>query len=177
MTKPIIGRGLYGLWGPVSDPGETVFTQMVVREIPGIDVGRSPYRDYEVNQVAADFNAAPDAIHLLWASSLGANNCPIVALYTHVVIHGMWGFQASEYGAKVGIPANVLFAHESYNPGIGMLMTGGLGSYEWTLAPGNHVTNLITTKRHSFHPGETPEMMEMFVAEMKRVVATAQTVP
>ena len=174
MTRPIIGRGMFGMFGPLTDPGETVFTQMVVREFPGIDVGKSPYRDYEVNQIAADFNAAPDAIKLLWGSSLGANNCSVVAAYTHGVIHGMWGFQASEYGAKVPIPANVLFAHEVYNPNV--FATGGLGAYEWTLAAGNSVTNLYVSKRYDAHPGETSSVMAMFMAEMKRVVAAAQAV-
>jgi hypothetical protein len=172
MTRPVMGRGLFGMFGPLTDPGETIFTQMVAREFPGIDVGRSPYRDYEVNQIAADFNAVPGAIKLLWGSSLGASNCPVVALYTHTVIHGMWGFQASEYGAKVAIPTNVLFAHEVYNPNV--FATGGLGAYEWTLAPGNTVTGLNISKRYDAHPGETPAVMAMFIAEMKRVVAAAQ---
>lgn len=170
-SRPILGRGMFGMYGPVTDPGETIFTQMVVREIPGIDVGRSPYRDYEVNQIAADFNAKPDAIKLLWGSSLGANNCPVVAAYSHVVIHGAWGFQASEFGSKVPFPNNVLFAHEVYNPSILMM---GLGAYEWTKQTNNNVTNLYTSKRYDFHPGETPEVMAMFIAEMKRVVAAAK---
>lgn len=174
MSRPVIGRGMFGMWGPVSDPGETAFTELVKREIPGIDVGRSPYRDYEVNQIVSDLTGAPaDAIRLVWGSSLGANNCPVVAAYApHVVIHGMWGFQASLYGAQVPVYANVLFAHEVYNPDLAM--TGGLGAYEWVKAPGNHVTNLYRSKRSDFHPGETPEVMSMFIAEMKRVVDAAQ---
>jgi hypothetical protein len=173
MNRPVIGRGMCGLWGAITDLGETIFTQMVAKEIPGIDIGRSPYRDYEVNQIAMDLNnAPPNAILLLWGSSLGANNCPVVATYApHVVIHGMWGFQASLYGAQVPIPANVLFAHEVYSS---IVMTGGLGAYEWGRTTDNHVTNLYLSKRYDFHPGETSPVMAMFIAEMKRVIAAAQ---
>jgi hypothetical protein len=164
---------MYGMWGPLTDPGEDVFSQEVAKL--GVDIGRSPYRDYKVNEIATDFNSSPPgAIRLVWGSSLGCNNCPIVAAYApHVVIHGMWGFQASLYGAQVPIPANCLFAHEVYNPNLAM--TGGLGAYEWTKAPDNHVTNLYLSKRYDFHPGETTQVMEMFLAEMKRVIDAAQS--
>lgn len=173
----IIGRGMYGMYGPVTDPGEREFT-LKVAEL-GVDVGQSPYRDYEVDQIVADINAAPaDATILVWGSSLGANNCPVVASYisrdipqSYIkrVIHGMWGFQASLYGAQVPIPSNVLFAHEVYNPL--WIETMGLGAYEWVRASGNTTTNLYLSKRYDLHPGETEQAQAMFLAEIQRVIA------
>ena len=169
MARPVIGRGIYGQFGPVTDPGEREFSAKVAAL--GVDIGDSPYRDYQVSQIVADFNAAPaDAVLLLWGSSLGANNCPVVVAYTpHRIIHGMWGFQASLYGAQVPIQPNCLFAHEAYNPI--WIQTMGLGAYEWVLAQGNHKTNLYVSKRYDFHPGETEQVQAMFLAEMARVIA------
>jgi hypothetical protein len=163
----VIGRGMYGQFGPLTDPGEREFSAKVAAL--GVDVGLSPYNHYDVNQIVIDFNAAPaDATLLLWGSSLGANNAPIVAAYTHRIIHGMWGFQASDYGAKVPITSNVLFAHEVYNPNwVGTL---GLGHYEWVLASNNRTTNLYLSARYSMHPGETELSQAMFLAEMQRVI-------
>jgi hypothetical protein len=170
MTRPVIGRGMYGMWGALTDIGEheREFTDKV--EVLGVDVGKSLYRDYQVAEIAADFNAAPpDAILLVWGFSLGANNCNVVASYTHRLIHGMWGFQASDDGAKVPIPSNVLFAHEVYNPS--WLGTAGLGHYEWVIAPNNHRTNLYLSKRWDMHPGATERSQAMFLAEIERVIA------
>ncbi len=160
---------MYGQYGPLTDPGEREFSAKVAGL--GVDIGQSPYRDYQVNEIVTDFNtASPDAILLLWGSSLGANNCPVVAAYTpHRIIHGMWGFQASEYGAKVPIQANVLFAHEVYNPA--WPGTLGLGHYQWVRAVNNHVTNLYLSARYDMHPGETERSQEMFLAEIQRVIA------
>jgi hypothetical protein len=167
MTRPVIGRGMYGMWGPVTDGGEREFSAKVAAL--GVEVGLSPYRDSDVNQIAHDFNEAPaDAVLLVWGSSLGANNCPIVAAYTHRTIHGIWGFQASEFGAKVPIPNNVLFAHEVYNPS--WLESMGLGHYQWVLAHGNHRTNLYLSARYDMHPGETERSQAMFLAEMERII-------
>lgn len=170
MTRPVIGRGMYGLWGPVTDSGEREFSEKV--KALGVDIGASPYRDYEVNQIVADFNAAaPDTVRLLWGSSLGANNCPLVAFYAPtVVIHGMWGFQASLDGAQIPISANTLFAHEVYNPI--WLQTMGLGAYQWVKANGNTKTSLYDEPRYDFHPGETEEVQAKFLAEMQRIIAS-----
>ncbi len=167
-TRPIIGRGMYGQYGPMTDPGEREFSAKVAGL--GVDIGKSPYRDYQVSEIVADFNTAPpDAILLLWGSSLGANNAPVVLAYVpHRIIHGMWGFQASEYGAKVPIQPNCLFAHEVYNPA--WPGTLGLGHYQWVLAPNNHSTNLYLSARYDMHPGETERSQEMFLAEMQRII-------
>jgi hypothetical protein len=160
---------MFGMWGPVTDFGEKEFTEKV--QALGVDIGNSPYRDYEVGQIVTDFNAAPpDAIRLLWGSSLGANNCPVVAVYApKIIINGMWGFQASEYGAQVPIPSNVLYAHEAYNPN--WVATGGLGAYKWVKAAGNTVTNLYLTASYDGHPGTTEAMQAKFLAEIGRVIA------
>ena len=169
MTRPVIGRGMYGMWGPVTDHGEVEFSQKV--RALGVDIAGSPYRDYQVDQIVADFTAAPaGSILLLWGSSLGANNCPVVASYApNIVINGMWGFQASLYGSQVPIPSNVLYAHEAFNPN--WIETGGLGAYQWVKAAGNAVTSLYTTPTSDGHPGETEAMQAKFLAEIGRVIA------
>lgn len=169
-TPPLAyGFGIYGMWGPASDPGERQFTDRV--KALGVDVGESPYRDYEVGRIVdAIKSLPPDAKVILWGSSLGANNCPIVSAYIpRRQIAGMWGFQASDHGAKQPIGSNVLFAHEIYNPV--WLLTFGLGHYRWTKPASNTETSLIVSKHYALHPGETPKAQAMFLAEMKRVIA------
>jgi len=169
------GFGIFGMWGPVTDPGESQFSQRVRDEV-GIDIQASPYRDYDVNTIVASICALPpEAKVLIWGSSLGANNAPVVASYVYSqqpsrVINGIWGFQASLYGAQVPITRNVLFAHEAYNPA--PIETFGLGAYRWTKADGNAITNVYYTTNNDLHPGDGDENVQnMFLAEMKRVVA------
>jgi hypothetical protein len=178
MTKQVIGFGMYGMYGPFTDPGEREFTARV-KDL-GVDVRNSPYRDYDVTQIVAEILAAPaDAIIFVWGSSLGANNAPVVGAYVpHRIIDGMWGFQASLDGAQVGITPNVKFAHEVWNPSsitdLSWFKTFGFGAYEWVKALGNTKTNLYTSKRDDFHPGETLAAQEMFLGEMKRIIAASQ---
>jgi len=170
MNRPVIARVMYGMYGPVTDPGERVFTELLRKEIPGIDLGRSPYRDYEVQEIGADLLHGPkNAIRFIVGSSLGANNCPVVATYAPVIIHGIFGFQASSYGAKQPIGSHVLFAHEFYNPL--WPMTFGLGTQKWTKAATNTRTSLILTSEYAMHPGETPKATTTFLAEIKRIIA------
>lgn len=185
MTKEIHGFYLYGLWGVVTDPGARSMTQRMHDEIPGINVHDSPYRDYDVNEICSIIKELPaDAIVLVGGTSLGSNNTPVVAAYTYLnqparIIHGIWGFQASIWGAQAGsspyypgITKNVLFAHLAYstNP-----LNAGLGAYVWQKAPGNKVTNLYTFDTGELHPGDGDvNVQNMFIDEMKRVIATAQ---
>jgi hypothetical protein len=179
MARPVVFRYLEGMWGGITDPGAREFTNKVKLLDPErIDIGNSPYPDYQIPQIAADFSAAPtDAIRMGGGSSLGCNNIAMIGLYVpHLTFHGIWGFQASDYGARAkegttydGIPSNVLFAHEVYNPI--WLQTGGLGAYEWVRSPNNHKTNLYVSKRYDFHPGETEQVQAMFLAEIARVIA------
>ncbi len=156
------------MYGPVTDPGEATFSKRVKEELK-VDILSSPYRDYDINTIVTTILSLPrDTKLLLWGSSLGANNCPVVAhkIYPRK-IDGMWGFQASIYGAQVVIPDNVAFAHEVYNSNY--IETQGLGAYRWTKA--SKTTNLYLTDRHDIHPGETQAAQDMFLAEMKRVIS------
>jgi hypothetical protein len=170
MMRPVIVRTMYGMYGPATDPGERAFTELLRREMPGIDLGRSPYRDYDVQEIADDFSRShPTAVRICVGSSLGANNCPVVAARTKVAVHGIFGFQASSYGADMPITQNVLFAHLFRNPI--WLMTFGLGTATWRRNIGNSRTSLIVSSEYAMHPGETQKAMSTFLAEIKRIAA------
>jgi len=156
--------------GSATDPGAHAFTETLRAAIPGIDLGRSPYRDYDVQEIADDFNrSSPTAVRICVGSSLGANNCPVVAARTKVLVHGIFGFQASSYGADVAITSNVLFAHLFRNPL--WPMTFGLGTAMWHRAENNSRTSIVITSEYAMHPGETPKAMSTFLAEIKRIAA------
>jgi hypothetical protein len=170
MSRPIIARTMYGMGGSATDPGAHTFTELLRKEIPGIDLGRSPYRDYDVQEIADDFvRSVSTAVRLCIGSSLGACNCPVVAARAPVAIHGIFGFQASSYGAVQPITHNVLFAHLFRNPL--WPMTLGLGTGRWTRADGNTRTSLVVSNEYALHPGETQRAMSTFLAEIKRIVA------
>ena len=179
MSRPVIVRTMSGMFGPVTDPGAYSFVEEIRKAIPGVDLGRSPYRDFEVQEVADDLIRAPqDAVRLLVGTSLGACNCPVAATYAKAVtIHGMFGFQASVNGADWPVLPNVLFAHEFYAPSawwngfLGTIITAGLGTLAWHVAKGNTRTTLILSSEYAMHPGETPRARAAFLAEMKRIVA------
>ncbi len=165
--KAVIGAGLYGMFGPVTDPGERVFSKRVQREL-GVDIGASPYGDNQL-QAVVDRLLTYDpkkVVILLWASSLGANNITaIAAAMHHYTFHGLWGFQASKYGGHNPVTSNVLFAHLVSNP------HAMLGSYEWVKAEGNTVTSLYVTRNSDMHPGDyNPQVQAMFLGEMARVI-------
>lgn len=189
MTKEVHAFDIYGMWGPVTDPGARVMTQRMGTELGPINMHSSPYRDYDVNNIVAEILGLPaDAIVIICGTSLGGNNGPVVAAYVYLqnktrTIHGLWGFQASIWGAQAqpgtvypGITPNVKFAHliSSDFP-----LNGGLGAYRWASAPGNTVTNgngqpLLTTHDYP-HPGDgVAADQNMFLGEMKRVIASAQ---
>lgn len=170
--RPVIIRVMSGMWGPVTDPGAYAFTEEIRKAVPGVDLGKSPYRDFQVQEVANDLLHAPkDAVRMVVGTSLGACNCTVAATYAKVVtIHGIFGFQPSANGADWPILSNVLFAHEFYAPGwIGTLVTGGLGTLAWHKAAGNKVTNLILTPQYVPHPGESVKARTAFLAEIKRI--------
>jgi hypothetical protein len=174
MTRPVICRVMSGMWGPITDHGAYSFTEEIRAAIRIVDLGRSPYRDFEVQEVANDLIHAPNnAVRLIVGTSLGACNCTVAATYARTVaIHGIFGFQASKNGADWPIPLNVLFAHEFYAPGlIGAIITGGLGTLAWHKAKDNTRTTLILSKQYAMHPGETPKARAAFLADIKRIVA------
>jgi hypothetical protein len=176
---------MYGMWGPVTDPGSRTMSERIA-ELPGVDIGASPYRDYDVNTIVAAILALPLSVPVIvGGTSLGCNNTPVVAAYVYAqnpkrIIQGIWGFQASEYGAKAGVESyypgitpNVLFAHlvSSDNP----IPFPGLGSYRWKNAPGNNVTSLHLDTVDDPHPGDTNVTeQDKFLAEMQRVIANAE---
>lgn len=168
------GFGMYGWLGQFADPGEDQFTHRVAGL--GVDVGASPYQESDVNSIVAAILALPpDVPVIVWGTSLGANNTPVVAARVHAqnphrIIQGIWGFQASQYGANEGIPANVLFARltSSDNP----IPFPNLGSYRWVKAPGNTVTNLQLDTVNDPHPGDgNPAVQNKYLDEMKHAIA------
>ena len=180
------GFFIYGMWGPITDPGARTMTERMAAELPGINMHASPYRDYDVNTIVDIILKLPAGAPVLVAgTSLGANNTPIVAAYVHArdpqrIIHGIWGFQASIWGAKAGvepyytgIPPNVLFAQltTSDNP----IPLPGLGAYRWIKSPGNNVTNYYNPTVNDPHPGDGNVLVQnQYIAEMKRVITVAQ---
>lgn len=183
MTAKAYAFWMYGMWGPVTDPGSCQMSQRIAKEV-GADIGFSPYRDYDVNNIVEAILALPpDVPVIVGGTSLGSNNTPVVAAYVHArnpkrVINGIWGFQASLYGARAGVVAtypgitpNVLFAHltTSDNP----IPLPGLGAYRWVKAPGNEVTNYFNPTVNDPHPGDgNVAVQDTYIAEMKRVVGT-----
>lgn len=175
---------MYGMWGPVTDPGSCQMSGRIKNEL-GLEVMESPYRDYEVNAIVEQILKLPLSVPVLvGGTSLGSNNTPIVAAYVYArnpkrIVHGIWGFQASIWGAKAGIEpdykgitSNVKFAHltTSDNP-----INAGLGAYRWVKAPANSITNYINPTINDVHPGDgNVEVQNAYLAEMKRVVAAAQ---
>lgn len=175
MAKLVKGFGMLGMGGVFTDPNEVAFSDRVRDEL-GVDIGASPYRDYEAGAIAHQIDQLPeDAVVLVWGTSLGANDCTVVASYTHHRVNGIWGFQASLYSAKVKVPPNVLFAHliYSFNP----IPIPGLGAYKWEPGPGFNAASLHLTPHHIPHPGDYDRHdQDMFLAEMRRVIDAASGV-
>lgn len=167
--RPVFGFGMLGMGGTLTDPNEIAFSDRVRDEL-GVNIGSSPYRDYEAGAIAHDIDLLPDdAVVLVWGTSLGANDCPVVGSYIKRKVHGIWGFQASLFGAKVKVTPNVLFAHliYSFNP----IPIPGLGAYKWEPGEGFDGARLHLTPHHIPHPGDYDRGdQNMFLAEMKRVI-------
>ncbi len=163
--------GMYGMGGHTTDPGEDWFTHRVKAEMPEVDIHNSPYHDYDAGYIAAAIDKLPEEDGVfVQGTSLGANDCPVVGSYTKHIIHGMFGFQASLYGAKVAVTPNVLLAHlfYSYNP----IPFPGLGDYQWRPGAEFDHYRLHLTPRHLPHPGDYDvPSQNVFLAEMKRIIA------
>lgn len=166
------GFGMFGMGGPMTDPGEAGFSQRVAHEL-GVNVHGSPYRDYECANIAAMIDKlGPDDGVFVWGTSLGSNDVPVVCSYTKRRIDGAFGFQASIYGAKgYALNDNVKFAHliYSYNP----IPLPGLGAYIWPLGTMS-AESYHKTPHHIAHPGDYDiGDQNKFIAEMKHII-TAQ---
>lgn len=165
---------MYGMGGRFTNPGSGVFTYRAAHEL-GVNVHFSPYRDYEAADIAVVIDSIPETDGVFVAgTSLGANNVPVVCNYAKRRIDGAFGFQASIYGAR-GYPLNrnVAFAHliYSYNP----IPFPGLGAYKWPLGTMNPAS-YHKTPHHIPHPGDYDVGdQNMFLGEMKRIMAAAAT--
>ena len=163
------GFGMYGMFGPETDPGEAGFSQRVWQEL-GVNIHGSPYRDYQAGEIAALIDKLPpEDGTFVWGTSLGACNVPVVCSYTKHVINGAFGFQASIYGAK-GYPLNdnIKFAHliYSYNP----IPFPGLGAYIWPLGT-MEAASYHRTRHDLPHPGDYDlNDQNTYLAEMKRIM-------
>jgi hypothetical protein len=168
------GFGMYGMGGPMSDPGELGFSQRVAHELD-VDIHGSPYQDQDAGNIAALIQQLPpeDGV-FVWGTSLGANNTPVVCSYVKDrQIDGAFGFQASIYGAKgYALNSNVKFAHliYSYNP----IPLPGLGAYIWPLGDMNPA--LYHRTRHDIpHPGDYDlHDQNVFIGEMRTIMQAAQ---
>ena len=166
----ILGFGMFGLGAEFTDPAAIEFAHRV-RDERGVDIVNSPYRYYQTDEIVGRINCAPsDATILLWGTSLGANNVTVVAAQTSRSIAGAWGFQASQWGAKVDIPSNVKFLHFVFNPFV------TLGSHKPQLAAGNGATTALWTERWVDHPGDQDKWTQnMFLDDMARILAQTGT--
>lgn len=189
------GFYIYGMYGPITDPGARTMTERMGSELGPINMHESPYRDYMINTIVSEILALPaDDVVLIGGTSLGANNGPVTCAYITLqnpnrIVHGLWGFQASIWGEQAydpvtnpggnpyykGVPSNVLFSHlyRSTFP-----LNAGLGAYAWVAAPGNTVTNGGSgplVEEHNYpHPGDNVVAdQDTFIAEMKRIIASA----
>lgn len=162
------GFGMYGMFGPITDPGEETFSKRVAEL--GVNIHGSPYRDYDAGIIAGVIEKLPEEDRVfVWGTSLGSNNAPLTCSYTKHRIDGCFGFQASIYGYHSALTANVKFAHliYSYNP----IPFPGLGAYVWqtgSISPASYHRSLINDP----HPGDSnPQSQQMFLDEMKRIMS------
>ena len=164
------GYGMYGMYGPATDPGELTFSRRVAGL--GVNIHNSPYRDYQAGEIAFAILKLPaeDGV-FVWGTSLGANDVPVVCSYVkRRTIDGAFGFQASLWGAKgYLLNKNVKFAHliYSYNP----LPLPGLGAYKWPLGTMN-AASYHKTAHHIPHPGDYDVGdQNMFLKEMQAIMS------
>ena len=164
--------GLYGMYGPITDPGERSFLDRAKAEVANLTV-HGPYRDYDVGQIVTEMQALPDdAVRMVQGTSLGSNNAPVVAAYLLQSgdtrpVHGVFGFQASQFGFHSSLSKNVLFAHLiwSNNP-----LNVGLGSYIWA-TDADFKGGYVRSEVNDLHPGDyNPHSQDMFLSEIKRII-------
>ncbi len=163
--------GGYGMmpFGIQTDPYMLVFCQEAKAAISALDTHDSPYRDYQAGVVASIISGLPPEDGVFVAgTSLSANDVTVIGSYTHHIIDGAFGFQASNYGVHQPLTANVKFAHliSSDNP----IPFPGLGGYRWQR--GEMMGGLILQTRNIPHPGDyyAPDRA-MFIREMKNIIA------
>lgn len=144
----------YGMGGAAVETWDSGLRQLVQRcRAIGLDTMQSPYHWSDVNTIVTEINRAPIGIPIaVGGASLGDNEAPDVASRTKRLIKYLFGFQCSTYGVDVGVPANVEFADNIYNPS--WWETFGLGYRQWHPAAGNRTTKLQNIPIHAAHPGD-----------------------
>lgn len=166
MTKAYAAV-IYGLGGGWLDPasGEN---QLIARlKAIGVDTGGSPFQYYDSQGVYNFLESHQDEITIIVGDSLGACNAPGFAGSLKTVSY-IAGFQPSWYGAHVPVPSSVKRAHCIYDPF--WLDTGGLGAYEWVLAPGNRTTKLLVTVHRGAHPDDYGITQDMVFDDIKGLI-------
>ena len=163
----VLGFGMFGFGGDFTDPEAVTFANRVRDEV-GVDIRDSPYRYFQTDLIVQTINCSPaDVKIILWGTSFGLGNVSVIASQVTKQITWAGGFQASQFGAKVGIPSNVLVFHQTFNPFI------ALGSYKLQLAEGNGTTQAMWTERWIPHPGDQDKLsQDMFLDQMKRVLTS-----
>lgn len=144
----------YGLGGASIETWNTGLRQLVQRcKAIGLDTMSSPYEWNDINRIIAEIYHVPSGVPVaVGGASLGDNEAPDIASHVKRPIKYLFGFQCSVYGVDVGVPSNVEFADNIYNPS--WWETFGLGYRQWHLAAGNKVTKLQNLPIHAAHPGD-----------------------
>jgi hypothetical protein len=154
-----------------TDPGQDTLVNLVKAKFAGIETHQSPYRDYEVNTIAAAIEQLPaEDIVFVAGASLGACNCTVVASRTKHKIHGVFGYQASVWGDHTPMPANALFAvlFTSDVP----IPAPGIGNYVWSTAPDFDPHRLHVIPRNILHPGDYDQWSQQIqLTYMARIIA------
>lgn len=144
----------YGLGGAAIETwssGLRLFTERC--KSIGLDTMQSPYNWNDVNTIVLEINRAPPNIPIaVGGASLGDNEAPDIASRTMRPIKYLFGFQCSTYGVDIGVPRNVEFADNIYNPS--WLETFGLGSRQWHKAANNRFTVLRNIPLYQPHPDD-----------------------
>jgi hypothetical protein len=151
-----------------TDPDLPNFCNRAKEAIPQLTV-HAPVRDYQAGAVAAQISGLPANVGVLVVgTSLGACDVPVVGSYTHHIIDGAFGFQASIFGVDQPFTANVKFAHifNSDNP----FPFPGLGALRWKR--GDMTGGLINQPHNIPHPGDYDlNDQNTFIREMARIIA------
>jgi len=162
----------YGLGGVAFDPasGER---QLVARcKAAGFNPMGSPYQWSNIQTIVNEILLTPKTVKIaVGGDSLGANEAPAIAaaLVGKRDIDLLFGFQRSEYGEQVAVPANVIKAVNVYNPV--WIETMGLGDDPWTRFPGNTRTLLRTIPLEVAHPDDWGQAQDIVFSYIKALAA------
>jgi hypothetical protein len=130
MSKGVIFIS-YGMGGAAIETWGTGLRLLIERcKAIGLDTAQSPYHWSDVNTIVEAIGRVPSELPIgVGGSSLGDDEAPDIASRVRRQIKFLFGFQDSSYGVNVGVPDNVEFASNIWNPS--WLETFGLGSRKW----------------------------------------------